>query len=70
MTPRCVETLHARGILTVGIPRTIEPLTPSPPQEEVHQMLHQPGLHRKRTPHQVHSGLRVWLQPTGGRKFY
>jgi hypothetical protein len=48
------EALHARGILTVGIPRTIEPLTASPTQEEVHQMLHQSGLHRKRTPHQVH----------------
>jgi len=24
------ETLHARGILTVGIPRTVEPLSPTP----------------------------------------
>lgn len=47
-------TLHGRGILTVGIPRTIEPLTPSPTQTEVHQILHEAGLQRQRTPHQVH----------------
>ena len=47
-------TLHGRGILTVGIPRTIDPLTPSPTQAEVHQILNEAGLHRQRTPHQVH----------------
>lgn len=47
-------TLHGRGILTVGIPRTIEPLTPSPTQAEVHHILQEAGLHRQRTPHQVH----------------
>ena len=46
-------TLHGRGILTVGIPRTIEPLTPSPTQAEVHHILQEAGLHRPRTPHQV-----------------
>ena len=46
--------LHARGILTVGIPRTIEPMPPSPTQEAVLQILNQSGLTRKCTPHQVH----------------
>lgn len=48
------ETLHPRGILTVGIPRTIDPITPSPTQEEVRQILTQAGWRRQRTPHQVH----------------
>jgi hypothetical protein len=47
------ETLHGRGILTVGIPQTVEPLTPAPTQEEIHRMLHEAGLDGKRTPHQV-----------------
>lgn len=46
-------TLHGRGILTVGIPQTVEPLTPAPTQEEVLSILHEAGLHHKRTPHQV-----------------
>jgi len=46
--------LHARGILTVGIPHTVEPLTPSPTPEDVLRMLKEAGLNRKRTPHQVH----------------
>ena len=51
--PTLRETLHARGILTVGIPHTVEPLPPSPTPEEVRQMLTEAGLHGKRTPHQV-----------------
>ncbi len=47
------EILHARGILTVGIPRTVEPLSPTPPPEAIHQLLTTTGLHRKRTPRQV-----------------
>jgi hypothetical protein len=47
------QTLHARGILTVGIPRTVEPLSPTPTPEAVHQLLTAAGLHRKRTPRQV-----------------
>jgi len=47
-------TLHGRGMLTGGIPRTREPLTPSPTQAEVHPILQEAGLHRQRTPHQVH----------------
>jgi hypothetical protein len=47
------ETLHARGILTVGIPHTVEPLSPTPTPEAIHQVLTAAGLHRKRTPRQV-----------------
>ena len=48
------DTLHARGILTVGIPRSVAPLSPSPPPDEIRQMLIEAGLTQKRTPHQVH----------------
>jgi hypothetical protein len=48
------ETLHGRGILTVGIPHTVEPLSPTPTSEEIRQMLHAASLHGKRTPYQVH----------------
>lgn len=51
--PQLRETLHSRGILTVGIPHTVEPLPPSPTPEEVLQLLTEAGLHDKRTPHQV-----------------
>jgi hypothetical protein len=47
------ETLHTQGILTVGIPHTVEPLSPMPTPEDVRQMLTEAGLHGKRTPHQV-----------------
>jgi len=51
--PKLRETLHDRRILTVGIPRTVEPLPPSPTPEEIRQMLNEAGLTHKRTPHQV-----------------
>jgi hypothetical protein len=47
------ETLHGRGILTVGIPQTVEPLSPTPTPEEIRRILHEAGLHPQRTPHQV-----------------
>jgi hypothetical protein len=47
------ETLHTRGILTVGIPHTVEPLPPSPTPEAVRRMLTAAGLNRKRTLHQA-----------------
>jgi hypothetical protein len=47
------NTLHARRILTVGIPRTVAPLAPTPSPEEIHAVLTTAGLHRKRTPRQV-----------------
>lgn len=48
------QALHARGILTVGIPQTVEPITPNPSPEQVRDILQAAGLHRQRTPHQVH----------------
>ena len=46
------ETLHAQGILTVGIPRTVESLAPTPTPAEIHAVLTIAGLHRNRTPRQ------------------
>jgi hypothetical protein len=48
------HALHARGILTVGIPTTVEPINPQPSPEEVLDILNGSGLNRIRTPHQVH----------------
>lgn len=48
------EALHARGMLTVGIPKTIDPLPPSPTPEDVLRILDEADLHRIRTPSQVH----------------
>jgi Transposase DDE domain len=48
------QALHARGILTVGIPTTVEPINPTPSPAEVLDILNGAGLHRLRTPHQVH----------------
>jgi hypothetical protein len=48
------QALHERGILTVGIPKTIEPVAPTPSAQDVHAILNEAGLHRRRTPHQVH----------------
>jgi hypothetical protein len=48
------QALHERCILTVGIPKTIEPLDPNPSAQDVLDILNEAGLNRKRTPHQVH----------------
>jgi hypothetical protein len=48
------EALHARGILTVGIPKTIDPLPPLPTPEDVLRSLDEADLHHIRTPSQVH----------------
>jgi hypothetical protein len=48
------QALHARGILTVGIPTSVEPINPAPSPEEVLDILNASGLHRIRTPYQVH----------------
>lgn len=48
------HALHARGILTVGIPTTVEPINPKPSPEEVLDILNASHLNRLRTPHQVH----------------
>ena len=47
------QALHERGILTVGIPKTIAPIQANPSPEEVRDLLNEAGLHRQRTPHQV-----------------
>jgi hypothetical protein len=47
------ETLHARGMLTVGIPHTLAPLPPSPTPEDVLRSLDEADLHHLRTPSQV-----------------
>ena len=47
------ETLPARGILTVGIPRTVEPLSPTPSPETIAAVLTTATLPRQRTPRQV-----------------
>jgi hypothetical protein len=51
--PTVRQTLHARGILTVGIPKTIEPVKAPPTPEEILALLNVAGLNRIRTPHQV-----------------
>jgi hypothetical protein len=47
------EALHARGMLTVGIPKTVDPLPPSPTAVEVLRILDAADLHGIRTPAQV-----------------
>jgi hypothetical protein len=48
------QALHTRGILTVGIPQTVESIKTNPSAQDVWDILHTAGLHRKRTPYQVH----------------
>ncbi len=48
------EALHQQGILPVGIPKTIDPLPPSPTPEDVLRSLDEADLHHIRTPSQVH----------------
>jgi hypothetical protein len=46
-------TLHERGMLTVGIPRTVDPLPPAPTAEDICRSLEEADLHHLRTPTQV-----------------
>jgi hypothetical protein len=48
------EAWHARGMLTVGIPNTVEPLLPLPTPEDVLRILDEADWHHLRTPSQVH----------------
>ncbi len=48
------QALHERRILTVGIPKTVAPIEPTPSPEEVLNILNEADLNRQRTPHQVH----------------
>ena len=52
--PALRETLHERGMLTVGIQKTVDPLCASPTPEEVTRMLDEADLHGIRTSTQVH----------------
>jgi hypothetical protein len=47
------QALHERGILSVGIPKTVEPINPHPSAQEVLDILNEADLNRKRTPYQV-----------------
>jgi hypothetical protein len=47
------QALHERGILSVGIAKTIEPINPTPGPEEILAVLNAADLNRQRTPHQV-----------------
>ncbi len=38
----------------MGIPTSVEPINPTPSQQEVRNILNASGLNRIRTPHQVH----------------
>ncbi len=51
--PTVRQTLHARGILTVGIPSSIAPIKTTPSPEEILALLNAAGLNRIRTPYQV-----------------
>ena len=48
------QALHDRGMLTVGIPQTVEPIPQAPSPEAIRNILNEAGLNRQRTPHQVH----------------
>jgi hypothetical protein len=52
--PELRHALHTRGILTVGIPTTVEPINPMPSPKEVLDILNTSKLNRIRTPYQVH----------------
>ena len=47
------QALHARGILSVGIPQTVAPINPEPSPAEILDRLNEAGLNRQRTPYQV-----------------
>jgi len=48
------QALHERGMLTGGLPQTVEPLPPSPAPEDVPRSLSEAGLQAIRTPTQGH----------------
>ena len=53
------HTLHQRGILTVGIPQTVEPIDPTPSPEVSRALLTAAGLTGKRTVRQVQGACAV-----------
>jgi hypothetical protein len=46
------QALHARGLLTIGLPKTITPINPTPTTEELLDSLHKAGSGCQRTPDQ------------------
>jgi hypothetical protein len=40
-------------MLTIGLPKTVAPINPTPTAEAMLALLHEAGLHRQRTPRQV-----------------
>ena len=48
--PTLRQALHERGMLTVGIPKTIAPLEVHPSAQDILDILNEAGLHRIRTP--------------------
>ena len=48
------QALHACGILTVGVAKTVEPIEVHPRAQDVLAILNEAGLNRHRTPSQVH----------------
>ena len=51
--PKVHQALHERGILSVGIPKNVEPINPTPDPEEIATILAESGLAQQRTAHQV-----------------
>jgi hypothetical protein len=51
--PLVRQALHARGILSVGIPKTVASINPYPSAQEILDILHEADLNHKRTPYQV-----------------
>jgi hypothetical protein len=47
------QALHERHILSVGIPKTVEPINAHPSAEDIVDILNEAGLNHKRTPDQV-----------------
>ena len=47
------QALHERHILSVGMPKTVEPITPDPSAEEIRAILTEANVQRKRTPYHV-----------------
>jgi hypothetical protein len=51
--PKVRQHLHERGILTVGIPKSVEPINPAPDPERIAAILAESGLTEQRTAYQV-----------------
>jgi hypothetical protein len=47
------RALHARGRLTVGLPKSVQPMAPQPRAEEGRDLRNEAGFHRQRPPDHV-----------------